>query len=497
MFDVKTIIENIFNSKIAVFSERVTICEIELFPLKKHFPTYKHFIECFSSISFGNDITVEMIDPDEHIICISSNDLKNEKYYNDYISNLEDDDNIQVKINIKKRIVDNRIYIYNYLSFVEDILNNSIEEMMVIFSKFLKNRDNIIFQVLDTNVFLSTKTMMFTNNDSCFSNTIDRKSVIELSTMSSFFQNTGNFELIPEDFDIISSIKENPFEETFNQIRTILSLCYISSSSIIDEGRLKGVINGQRSLSFEYTLNNVNNNKVIYDIYSWIFNDGHYADKAVIARNIISLHCKYCSILDVSLSVFSSITSSFAIYLRENVAQFLEAKTKAAEFASDLGNKILDSAFELLRDFKKNVVAISSFILTVVLVNIVSENPLEMLFTKEITSLIEIVLVGSIVFFIISFSQTKTEIKRIQNNYCLLRANYSSILSEGELQEIFDNNELYNQNEKYIKQRIIIFSILWIAFVIFCFIVVELLSDEPVIISFIKKVFIGFKSLVN
>lgn len=265
------------------------------------------------------------------------------------------------------------------------------------------NRDFIILNILDESVFWSTKTIMVTSNsDSCFSESAKRTSRIEICKISSFFQSTGNFELIPDDFNIINNIKDNPYKEKFNQIRTVLALCYISSISTIDSTNIKCIINGQRSISLSCCLEGVYNNKTLYNIYDWIFTDGNYVDKAVIARNIISLHCKYCSVLDIDSTIFISISSNYGIYLKENVSQFLEAKTKVSEFISNIGNKTTESAYELLNDFKKNIIAVFSFILTVILVNMVSEHPLENLLTKEITMIMELILVGSVAFFLIS-----------------------------------------------------------------------------------------------
>lgn len=58
-----------------------------------------------------------------------------------------------------------------------------------------------------------------------------------------------------------------------------------------------------------------------------------------------------------------------------------------------------DNALELFNRFKNNVLAIFSFLLTVVLVNIVSQNPLDNIFTKDITALVELILLGSAIYF--------------------------------------------------------------------------------------------------
>lgn len=493
MFDIKAFIENVFKSKITKFSERVSTCEIEITVSKKYIPTYDNLNIFIKTISFNNKTQIKITNPDEEIISISN--YNNELEYNNYFSKAEHDDCFDIEISIQKEIVDNRFIVYNYKSFTDDILDNSLFEIMAIFSSLLKKRDFIIVNILDESVFWSTKTIMVTSNsDSCFSESAKRTSRIEICKISSFFQSTGNFELIPDDFEIVNNIKDNPYEEKFNQIRTILALCYISSISTVDSTNIKCIINGQRSISFVRKLEEVYNNKTLYNIYDWVFTDGNYVDKAVIARNIISLHCKYCSVLDIDSTIFISISSNYGIYLKENVSQYLEAKTKVSEFISNIGNKTTEGAYELLNDFKKNIIAVFSFILTVVLVNMVSEHPLENFLTKEITMIMELILVGSLAFFLISLIQSLSGLKRIRKSYDSLRNNYVGVFSPEEMRDIFDEDKFYIDSKKQVKRNIVLFSIIWITVIIIAFTAIELTSSNPIIRPFLDSFFKNLKS---
>lgn len=496
MLDIKAIIENVFNSKITKFSERVSTCEVEFSISKINIPTYDDLNKFIKTISFNNKTQIKITNPDEDIISIS-NSNNNEFEYNNYFSKAEHDDYFDIEINIQKVIVDNQFIVYNYKSFTDDILDNSLFEIMAIFSNLLMNRDSIVLNILDESVFWSTKTIMVTSNsDSCFSESIRRTSRIEICKISSFFQSSGNFEILPEDFDIINNMIDNPYEEKFNQIKTILALCFISSISTVDSTHIKCVINGQRSITFDRGLEEVHNNKTLYNIYDWIFTDGNYVDKAVIARNIISLHCKYCSVLEIDSTIFTSISSNYEIYLKENVSQYLEAKTKVSEFISNIGNKTTESAYELLNDFKKNIVAVFSFILTVILVNMASEHPLENFLTKEITMIMELILVGSLAFFLISLIQSLSGLKRIRKSYDSLRDNYVGVFSPEEIREIFDEDKFYIDCKKQVKRNIVLFSIIWITVIIIAFTAIELTSSNPIIHPFFDSFFKNTKSVL-
>ena len=200
----------------------------------------------------------------------------------------------------------------------------------------------------------------------------------------------------------------------------------------------------------------------------------------MIALMLFSLHCKYCSILDIDSSVFISIISSYGLYLKENVSQYLEAKTKVSEFISTIGSKMTESAYELLNDFKKNIIAIFSFFLTVILVNVVSEHPLENLLTREITVIMELILLGSLAYYFISLIQSISRVKGIQKSYYSLRSNYVGVFLPEEIDDIFNKDNVFSENQEAVKKNLILFSAIWIGFVIIAFITIELTSSDPI-----------------
>ena len=119
-------------------------------------------------------------------------------------------------------------------------------------------------------------------------------------------------------------------------METILSACLLASNSFIQDGKLKLQIMGQRSMEYHDTLENIQGNNNLYKIYNWIYSGGSIVDKVIIARNIICLHCKYESLLNISDGVMASIQTNYNLYLRDNVTQYLELKNKVAEFITDI-----------------------------------------------------------------------------------------------------------------------------------------------------------------
>jgi hypothetical protein len=246
-------------------------------------------------------------------------------------------------------------------------------------------------------------------------------------------------------------------------------------------------ITGQRNVDFCYANEEVKVNPELYKIYHWIFTDGNAIDKAILARNILSLHCKYSELIEIDGKTLSSIQSNFNLYLKNNVVQYLELKNKLSEFICDVVSKTGDYATALLDRFKTNLITVFGFLFTVILANIVSNQPLDNIFTRDVTIILESVLLGSVVYLIICIIEMNYLVKKAKESYDKLKMNYKSILTESDIAETFNNDILFIDMSRSVKRGIWIYSILWIAFIVGSFFVIELASSSPIITNILKK----------
>ena len=204
-------------------------------------------------------------------------------------------------------------------------------------------------------------------------------------------------------------------------------------------------------------------------------------DKAILARNIISLHCRYASLGEIDEKTLSSIQSNYNIYLKENVSQYIELKNKVAEFICDVITKIGDYTIAQLSGLKNNLIAIFGFLLTVMLANIVSEQPLENIFTKDITIILELVLAGSFVYLVICYGETRYKLNKAIKSYQLLKNNYSVLLSDEDMREAFNNDRQIEQSTKTAFCGIRLLTIFWLVILIIFLVVLENISNNPII----------------
>ncbi len=461
-----------------VVSERMKVYEASFKFQVENAPEYSYFLNIIQEVSQRDKIKITLQDETERIYDLL---VADEDGYKSFIKDTLADETIDVRVRIDKQVVGNHFSIYSFDEFAKDILSLSVEDVMIAFSNLLKQSPNyLVFDVYSPVTMFATKTMFFVPSGNGMVNTeFNRVRRMEDCKEVSYFYNFDVYEVLPDDFKITIDYENNPLTELFQKIMVLLSISFIATSSTISGSQLKGIINGQRTMEYCCDINQLPGNKILYSIYNWIYTDGSPIDKAIIVRNVISLHCKYVSITEIDEKVMASIQSNYNLYLKENVKEYLELKNKVAEFISGTVSKTGEYATGLLDKFKSNIIAIFGFIFTVILANIVSDQPLDNLFTKEITIIIECVLVGSFVYLIICYYQSRYEIKKVYDSYEQLKLNYKEILTEDDLLEIFGDDEMLNEMKNTISKSEKIYLGIWIIFLIGAFAVVEIVSVSP------------------
>lgn len=317
---------------------------------------------------------------------------------------------------------------------------------------------------------------------------VDRNHRLQECRETSYFYNQDTYELLPDDFKIVVGYEGNPLIELFQKLEMILSLCMLASNSSIQQEKLKLQIMGQRSVEYTYGLNEIQGNPILYKIYDWIYSGGNNIDKALITRNIICLHCKYEPLLLLDAKVLAAIQSNYNLYLKENVTQYLELKNKVAEFITGIVSKTGEYATELLDKFKTNLIAIFGFLFTIIIANIVSDQPLDNIFTKDITIILEFVLAGSFVYLFISYKQSKYQMKKVYDSYDELKNSYNQILTDDDIKECFKNDQVIMDMKKTVKRSQTIYLVIWSCFLIILLFVLELITDNPIIIPCLQRI---------
>lgn len=168
-----------------------------------------------------------------------------------------------------------------------------------------------------------------------------------------------------------------------------------------------------------------------------------------------------------------------------------------AEFISEEVAKTGDYAVSMLEKFKTNLLAIFGFLFTVVLANIVSDNPLDNIFTHDITFILEAVLFGSVIYLVICLFETKYKMRKVYDSYTALKKNYSSVLTPDDINLAFDEDRLMTEMSNEVTKGMCRYACLWGIFILVSFLAIEIVSSEPFAWPLLQKLFSMIKNILT
>lgn len=117
------------------------------------------------------------------------------------------------------------------------------------------------------------------------------------------------------------------------------------------------------------------------------------------------------------------------------------------------------------------------------------DQPLDNIFTKDITILSEIVLIASFGYLFISYQQSKYELQKVYSSYDKLKDSYREILTEDDIRECFQNDDIKTEMKRTIDRSVRIYLIIWGGILLSLLILVEYMSSEPFIWPILKSLF--------
>lgn len=471
-------IQQAFHCSSMNIDERMKYMNISFSVYPSDLPSYEDLRALISSFPSRDIFTFLMNDNAGSSLRIASNTACIQDPYTDFQSVLYKDDPVFVTIEINKQVDQGLMSIYCYQKFCSDLLNLSPSEVLLAFTALYSESTHLYFEVFDEDIFFRTGTMAFSSSNHRVSWELsDRKSMLDECRDVSCFYHQATYSLIPEDFNIEVDFTGNPLAPLFSQLCTALSLAYLATTSSIINDELRIQITGQRSIDFSTLLTKIKPNAELYKIYHWIFTDGNAVDKALLARNSISAHCKFTEISNLDGKTFASIQANYSLYLKDNVSKYIELTNAMAGFIQESTNNVSDCITQLLSHLKSNMLAVLSFIFTAILANIVSEQTLDNIFTYDITIIMYVVFLGSLVYYGISILEVQFKKKQMCKQYDDLVAHYENVLPDEEILQITDNGQPLAKAQNALKRGMIIWSIIWVLFILTAFIIIDFIGD--------------------
>lgn len=467
-------------------SERLLTFEKKFTCDKSSIPALAVIEEHIHSFPTRDRVSITLSNSYDNSISIRGKGDNDNDAFSSFILESDKDDPINVLILVEKENQNGIVTVYDSVFFLEDLLSKAQTDIMRFFSRMLSQKNFLKFECQDNCDIISTKTIMFyPAGQEIEVSEHNRISNIGKCLSSSSFLNGSEYELLPEDFHFTIFPHNLMLREVFMKARMILSLCYISNSALIKDDQLKIHINGYKNNEYQLNINEFSykeNYVEFYNIYEWIFNGGNSFDKITLARQLIGIHCKYSTIFDIDGRTFSSIISNYDLYLRQNVVQYVELKNKLTEFIVATSKEIDDIAISFFDRIKNNFIAFLTFILGVLLTNVVSDNRLNNVFTKDIAMISYIILIGSVLYLIVSILEVVFRFNSYQKKYYDLKSSYQDLLDKSDIDTIFMNDKSYNENRGQIVKSTTIISAIWLLIILTIFFVIDYMSGGTITI---------------
>lgn len=484
--------ERIFNNlaneyNIIKYTEDFTKINILSFTNSLSLPTLENFKNIVYMFPTRDDIRITIIE-DEYPSATYSNKEDSEEFLEN-IKELDDLQEYKIEIQIIKNNYENQISVYDFDAFTKYISDLSFKGILFEFSRVLKN-DYIIFRLQNENFITNSTSIYFCPENYDISKCKSERNVYKDKRLEICnFLNSVEYNVCVNDFTFNNCINAD-FNNVVKKIEVLLSIISICNiSNIVSENNVVLILDGytriESNVNYLEFYNEILNQ--YSEIYYWIYRDGELSDKVGIARNVISLSMHDKNIIDITSSLMPSIKSAHSIYLKKNVEKYLDVKGKVTEFLHQMTQKTGEVVNGFGKSLTNNIVALVTYFFTIFITNAFGEKKFDNILTMDIFLLSIIFIVLSFIYKSYSISEINKDKERLRTTYLRFKNAYNDVLYERDLLTIFKDDEYYDEDIKFIENRIKEYSKIWnICLVIFT-IGVFLLGAKP-IWSFIQDI---------
>jgi hypothetical protein len=429
--------------------------------------TYLNFLQIRDnfhlSVVFGNDEPITFTSGNSELLSFK-NELDKEAIH-------LDDDEINFTITIKKTVVNNECTIYDFETFIRTIKELTTNQFFSIFSKLLTPSSVINFKVYNPISTFSSSSISFSNlkNTEKIERPIDRTEKIEGFKSLCHFSNTDTVKLLPSDFRFTSIDKsQKELNKLFNHYSIILSVIYLFDISSLRDNYLDFKINGYKAIKGSIDLSTLKTSELeeYYEIFKWVYNGGNLYDKIGLARNIISLHFKDFGELYLQGHPFQSVRSSYKVYERQNIKQYIEIRNKISDQLIDFNNRANKIVETFASGFQKSSLALISFYISAIVIRVLSKGEFVNIFSLDATILSLVFLIGCFIYYLVSRWEIREQRKRFTKSYVNLKQRYTDLLEENDIKRILNNDKEFNEDVEFIDGKRKVYSRMWLSILI-------------------------------
>lgn len=376
------------------------------------------------------------------------------------------------ELHIQKSSTSEIMTVYSWKAFFEYIENLKLFELLNWIWKLIERCGKMVLYVpLGEELYVETKSMIVSSKmeDVDYKEKIsaqERDKIVKKVRENVYVKDDRLISLIPEDFEMIESRENNEFTSLLNHMQLVLCIACLSNYTEIKEYSVRYDMRGYKLVDGEYCIRDAKDvsqtSGVLYKIVQWVYvDDFNVIDKCNIVRNILSLYIRK-SWLEIGQEAYTAIISGYKVYLKSSVDNYLQIKNEVVDKITDISEKIVLVAESISTRVRNNLLALASFFITTLVVNTISTEKIENIFTKDITVLSYVFMIISFGYLLLCNWEMKKQKEKIQKIYESSKRLYQDVLCEEDIRNIYCGDTIYNEGTKLADDTMKKYNIFWI-----------------------------------
>lgn len=385
----------------------------------------------------------------------------------------DDEENMCIVVDVNKSFVAGKVSIYEPDDFASYLESSGIEAELCEFDGVAWHQGNLTLEVQkeDFACWQTNHIAFVALNEEAGGFEGTRKEKVHENQKKVCTTNIQINHLTPDMFLVTQGCVEgNRIQTAFHKMAQVLSYYYLFDQLTISRLGIDYKMVGLKCVNGTINANVLGSEQIgiqsvaVYvGIYKWLYEGGNIYDKAIIARNVLSLNINE-ETLSLGSQTLDAVISNFNIYEKENVKQYIEVRNKVTEQVSKIQKDIMIVIDDYTGGFLKIMTANLSFFLTVIVIRVLAKEMEEKVLMPNVILYISYgLLVISLAYLLYARCDALDRKNLKENHFAQLIERYGDILGEKESSNLSTDFDKTNKESTayYIENRITAVTWLW------------------------------------
>jgi hypothetical protein len=416
-----------------------------------------------------------IVEADGNLIKLNGFDNAKVRVFFEELKEYDDLESADISLTVTKVCASGRMSIYSLDCFVKYLASETIADILEGFQQY--HFGFLELEIQHQFSECSTATIAFVGRNQAtslaFGSMQERQEKLDLLSDNCTVAHQSD-RFLPTDFAFVVPSENVILQNFFSSICATLCIRYIANHSSLRGNLFDYKIVGYKTITAENVdaMDLLPSKDTILKVFNWAYNGAGNSDKIGLIRNVCSLHLDATGRIQFTQQLWTAIQSNYQIYLKGNVENYLEVKSRVSQMVVDFGSKTFEFSDQMLNSFKASALLILTFLLTVVLVNGLKDAGESTIFSSSYVFVVLVIAVVSALWLFLTrddvLGRFNTAAQSIKD---ILNFSFSQILLEAEIRQTVEpmitlnRTYLMSQMRKYTIWWSIILSVFVLAFV--------------------------------